>query len=108
MELKPTIPPETRQSLQRLMPYMSQELRNDSQRLEAILLFFKLGGDKLARIVIDAYNQTQRLQKVQEQRMRLRAEMLDALEEAEKDEDDDEDDDDDDDDAVDDDDLNDY
>lgn len=107
MELKPTIPPETRQSLQRLMPYMSQELRNDPQRLEAILLFFKLGGDKLARIVIDAYNQTQRLQKVQEQRMRLRAEMLDALEEAEKDEDDDEDDDDNDD-AVDDDDLNDY
>ncbi|MCJ8499073.1 hypothetical protein [Desulfatitalea alkaliphila] len=104
MELKPTIPPETRQSLQRLMPYMSPELRNDPQRLEAILLFFKLGGDKLARIVIDAYNQTQRLQKVQEQRMRLRAEMLDALEEAEKDEDDD----DDDDDAVDDDDLNDY
>lgn len=107
MELKPTIPPETRQSLQRLMPYMSQELRNDPQRLEAILLFFKLGGDKLARIVIDAYNQTQRLQKVQEQRMRLRAEMLDALEEAEKDEDDDEDDDGNDD-AVDDDDLNDY
>lgn len=107
MELKPTIPPETRQSLQRLMPYMSQELRNDPQRLEAILLFFKLGGDKLARIVIDAYNQTQRLQKVQEQRMRLRAEMLDALEEAEKDEDDDGEDDDDDD-AVDDDDLNDY
>jgi hypothetical protein len=85
------VPPDFQQGMHRLMPYMSHELRNDPQRLETIMLFYKLGGDKLAKIVIDAFNQTQRLLKVHEQRLRLRISLMDTLEDMEKEDDDDDD-----------------
>lgn len=72
---------------------MSPGLRNDEQGLESVLLYLKLGGERLARIVIDAYNQTHRLQEVAEQKLRLE-EILLAKQMADEADDDDEDDDD--------------
>ncbi len=87
------IPPDNPNALQRLMPYMMPELRNDPQNLAAILLFFKLGGDKLARIAIDAFNQTQRLKNAQALKLRLKASLLDdSLDDEDKGDEDDKDD----------------
>lgn len=93
MESNFTIPQELQMSFQRLIPYMSPGLRNDEQGLESVLLYLKLGGERLARIVIDAYNQTHRLQEVAEQKLRLE-EILLAKQMADEADDDDEDDDD--------------
>lgn len=98
MESHFTIPQELQMSFQRLIPYMSPKLRNDEQNLEAVLLYLKLGGEKLARIAIDAYNKTHRLQEVAEQKLRLEETLLAkklADEEDEEDDGDEEDDDDD-------------
>lgn len=97
MESHFTIPQELQMSFQRLIPYMSPRLRSDEHHLEAVLLYLKLGGEKLARIAIDAYNKTNRLQEIAEQKLRLEetllAKMLADEEEAEDDgdEEDDED-----------------
>jgi hypothetical protein len=82
--------PDHQVAMQRLLPYMSPGLRNDRSNLEAVLLYLKLGGEKLARIAIDAHNQTYRLQKVQKQRLRLKQALLDEQMEAGDKEDDDE------------------
>jgi hypothetical protein len=66
-----TVPPEMRESFQRLMPYMAAGTRNDPKELEAVYLYLKIGGEKLARIAIDAFNQTHRLKNAQIQKMRL-------------------------------------
>jgi hypothetical protein len=75
---------------------MAPRLRNDEQSLEAVLLYLKLGGEKLARVAIDAYNQTYRLQAVAEQKLRLEetllAKQMAEEEEQEEDEDDEDDD----------------
>lgn len=76
MESNFSIPQELQMSFQRLIPYMSPGLRNDEQGLESVLLYLKLGGERLARIVIDAYNQTHRLQDVAEQKLRLEETLL--------------------------------
>lgn len=83
------MPPDNPNALQRLLPYMTPELRNDQRNLEAILLFFKLGGDKLARIAIDAFNQTQRLKNAQALKLRLKASMMDEQLDEDEDKDDD-------------------
>ena len=80
---------------------MSPGLRNDEQGLMSVLLYLKLGGERLARIVIDAYNQTHRLQAAAEQKLRLEEtllakQMADEADDDDEDEDDDDDDDDDD------------
>ena len=76
MESNFTIPQELQMSFQRLIPYMSPGLRSDEQGLASVLLYLKLGGERLARIVIDAYNQTHRLQDVAEQKLRLEEMLL--------------------------------
>lgn len=90
MEKEFTILPEHRVSFQRLLPHMVTGLRNDPQELEAIYLYLKLGGEKLARIAIDAFNQTHRLKNAQMQKLRLEqalmAEQREAQEEGEDEE----------------------
>lgn len=87
-----TIPNEYQESFQRLMPHMVAGLRNDPQSLEAVYLYLKLGGEKLARIAIEAYNQTHRLKNAQIQKLRLEeALMAEQMEESEEDEDEEED-----------------
>ena len=90
METNFTVPHEYKESFQRLTPHMVAGLRNDPQGLEAIYLYLKLGGEKLARIAIDAYNQTHRLKNAQMQKLRLEealmAEQMDEVEEEEDDE----------------------
>jgi hypothetical protein len=86
-----TIPNDYQESFQRLIPHMVAGLRNDPQSLEAIYLYLKLGGEKLARIAIDAYNQTQRLKNAQMQKLRLEeALMAEQMDESEEDEDEEE------------------
>jgi hypothetical protein len=90
MENAFTVPPEFRESFQRLLPYMSAGLRNDPQEIEAIFLYLKLGGEKLARIAIDAFNQTHRLKNAQMQKMRLEQALTSEPTENGEDEDEDE------------------
>jgi len=88
MDTNFTVPNEYQESFQRLTPYMVAGLRNDAPSLEAIYLYLKLGGEKLARIAIDAYNQTHRLKNAQMQKLRLEeALMAEQLDEAEEDDD---------------------
>lgn len=91
MDTNFTVPNEYQESFQRLLPHMVAGLRNDPHGLEAIYLYLKLGGEKLARIAIDAYNQTHRLKNAQMQKLRLEeALMAEQMEESEEDEDEDE------------------
>ena len=88
METEFTIPQELRLSYHRLLPYMVNAVRSDLQSQEAILLYLKLGVEKLARIAIDAYNQTYRMEAAKLQKLRLEAALLaDQMEEADDDED---------------------
>lgn len=89
MEATFTVPEELQSSFQRLLPHMAAGLRNDPEGLESVLLYLKLGGERLARIAIDAYNQTDRLKNAALQKQRLEEAMLaEQLESAEEDEDD--------------------
>jgi len=92
MESNFTVPQELQMSFQRLIPYMSPALRKDVQGLEAILLYLKMGGERLARIAIDAYNQTHRLKDAAEQKLRLEETLLAKQLEDEADDEDEEDD----------------
>ena len=70
-----TIPDNYHQSFRRLFPYLDGSLQNDQQVLGALLLFLKIGGEKLARIAIDAFNETHRLNEAQMKRL-LREEAM--------------------------------
>lgn len=61
MDHKINIPDEYKNSFQRLIPYFSVSIHDDTQALESILLYLKIGGEKLARIAIEAYKENQRL-----------------------------------------------
>lgn len=98
------IPDEYKTSFQRLVPYFPAALRDDPQTLEAILLYLKVGGERLAHIAIEAYRQNHRLSYAEAQkRLReaaLAADLANRLDEDnengdEDDEDDDENDEDD-------------
>lgn len=96
-----TIPDGYHESFRRLLPYMEARLRNDPEVLEALLIYLKQGGEKLARIAIDAFNMNQRILEA-EMRKQLRNQVLlgeDLDSSEDDDEDEDEDDDEDDDDA---------
>ncbi len=97
MEATFTVPEELQSSFQRLLPHMAAGLRSDPEGLESILLYLKLGGERLARIAIDAYNQTDRLKNAEIQKQRLEeamlAEQLDAEEDDDEEDDDEENDD---------------
>jgi hypothetical protein len=57
-----TVPEEFDISIRRIFPHLTAPLQKDPQVLESLMLYLKLGGEKLARIAIDALNATQRLQ----------------------------------------------
>ena len=61
MNLNIDIPDEYKNSFQRLIPYFPLSLRENPDALESILLFLKVGGEKLARIAIEAFKQNQHL-----------------------------------------------
>ena len=89
METEFTIPQELRLSYQRLLPYMVNAVRGDIHCQEAILLYLKLGGEKLARIAIDAYNQTYRLEAAKLAKLRLEeALMADQMDDSDEDDED--------------------
>jgi hypothetical protein len=76
------IPPEHQDSFRRLMPYIEGRLRQNPQVMEALFLFLKLGGEKLARVAVDAYNETQRLNDAEtKKRQREEALLRENLEE---------------------------
>lgn len=56
------IPEEYEIPFRRVLPYLLAPLQNDPKVLQALVLYFKLGGEKMARIVIDALNVTHRIQ----------------------------------------------
>jgi hypothetical protein len=56
------IPDEYKAPFRRILPYLSAPLQNDPEVQESLLLYYKLGGEKMARIVIDALNVTERIQ----------------------------------------------
>ena len=70
------IPDEYKDSFQRLVPYINVSLRNDQKVLEALMLYLKLGGEKLARIALDAFKQNQLLQHAETQKQLREAAML--------------------------------
>ncbi|MDA8142277.1 MAG: hypothetical protein M0036_26825 [Desulfobacteraceae bacterium] len=92
METGFTVPPELRESYYRLLPYMVAAVRGNVQSQEAILLYLKFGGEKLARVVIDAFNQTHRLEAAKMQKLRLEEAMLNDQIDEESEEDEEEDD----------------
>ena len=57
-----TVPEEFEISMRRIFPYLTAPLQKDPQVLESLLIYLKLGGEKMARIAIDALNVTQRLE----------------------------------------------
>ncbi|MFX0195314.1 MAG: hypothetical protein ACFFCW_04250 [Candidatus Hodarchaeota archaeon] len=57
-----TVPEKFDISIQRILPYLAAPLQKNPQVLESLLLYMKLGGEKMARIAIDALNVTQRLE----------------------------------------------
>jgi hypothetical protein len=57
-----TVPEEYDISIRRILPYLATPLQKNPQVLESLLLYLKLGGEKMARIAIDALNVTQRLE----------------------------------------------
>lgn len=57
-----SIPEEYEIPFRRILPYLAAPLQKDPKVLESLVLYFKLGGEKMARIVIDALNVTHRIQ----------------------------------------------
>ena len=85
-----TIPDEYKVQFQRLIPYFPAALRDDPQGLESVLLYLKVGGEKLARIALEAYKQNLRLSYAEAQkRLREAALAADLASRAEEDDDDD-------------------
>jgi hypothetical protein len=70
-----TIPDGYHESFRRLLPYMEAPLHNNPQVLKSLLIYLKLGGEKMARIAIDAFNINQRMLDA-EFRKQLRDQML--------------------------------
>ncbi len=81
------IPEEFEIPFRRIVPYLSAPLQNDPKVLQALVLYFKLGGEKMARIVIDALNVTHRIEYAEMiKRMREEAMLRDRQENGSEDE----------------------
>ena len=90
------IPEEYEIPFRRIVPHLSAPLQNDPKVLQALVLYFRLGGEKMARIVIDALNVTHRIEYAEMiKRMREEAMLRDRQDDGAEDEggDDDENDD---------------
>jgi hypothetical protein len=55
-----TVPEEYEIAFRRILPYLSAPLQKEQHILETLLLYLKIGGERLARIAIDAFNVSQR------------------------------------------------
>lgn len=84
------IPDEYQEQFRRLMPYMAAPMQKDPKVFESLLIFLKLGGERLARVVIDAYNANQRQADIEVMR-RLREEAFLAEQSIDAEDEDDED-----------------
>ena len=88
------VPEEYRSSFQKLMPHFPAALRVDAQALESIILYLKVGGEKLARIAIEAYKQNQILRDAEAQKLLrekvLAADMMNRADDEDESDDDDE------------------
>lgn len=89
-----TIPDELEIPLRRILPYLAAPMQKNPQVLESLVLYLKLGGEKMARIAIDALNVTQRLQDAELKKQMREQELLagENTDDLESDEDDDGDD----------------
>ncbi len=83
------VPEEYEISLRRILPYLAAPLQNNLQVLDSLLLYLKLGGEKLARIAIDAMNVTQRLQDAEVRKQLREQELLDSERQEDLEDDDD-------------------
>jgi len=86
-----TVPEEYEASFRRILPYLMAPMQKNKQILESLLLYLKLGGDKMARIAIDALNVTQRLQDAEVRRQLREQELLNDNEQEDLDDEEDED-----------------
>jgi hypothetical protein len=85
-----TVPEEYTASFRRILPYLAAPMQKNLQILESLLLYLKLGGEKMARIAIEAMNVTQRLQDAEVKKLLREQELLnDEQREDLEDEDDD-------------------
>lgn len=85
-----SIPEEYERPFHRILPYLTASLQNDPKVMESLVLYYRLGGEKLVRIVIDALNVTRRMQDSEMiKKMREAAMLLNGTDE-ESDEDEDE------------------
>jgi hypothetical protein len=78
-----TVPEDFEISIRRIFPYLAAPLQKNPQVLDSLLLYLKLGGEKMARIAIDALNATQRL-KDAEPVKQLREQKQELIDEAKK------------------------
>ena len=86
-----TVPEEYEASFRRILPYLMAPMQKNKQILESLLLYLKLGGDKMARIAIDALNVTQRLQDAEVKKQLREQELLNDNEQEDLDDEEDED-----------------
>lgn len=107
MDSQFTVPEEQKVPFRRVLPYLIAPLQRDTQVLESLLLYLKLGGEKMARIAIDALNVTQRLQDAEVKKQLREQALLNDSDQEDLDDEEDEDGDQEDDAAVDDDDFDD-
>jgi hypothetical protein len=85
-----TVPEEYEASFRRILPYLMASLQRNTQVLESLLLYLKLGGEKMARTAIDALNVTQRLQDAEVKKQLREQELLNDNDQEDLDEDEDE------------------
>ena len=79
-----TVPEDFEISIRRIFPYLAAPLQKNPQVLNSLLLYLKLGGEKMARIAIDALNATQRLQDAEPVKQ-LREQKQELIDEAKQD-----------------------
>jgi len=85
-----TVPEEYALSFRRILPYLAAPLQKNIRILESLLLYLKLGGEKMARIAIDAMNVTQRLHDAEIKKQLREQELLNDERREDLDEDEDE------------------
>lgn len=82
-----SIPEKYELSFRRFIPYLAAPLQNNPEVLSSLLLYLKMGGEKLARIAIDALNVSHRLEAAEMMKL-LREEALNVdIQDAETDDD---------------------
>lgn len=63
------IPQEYESSIRRLIPHLAAPLQNNPEVLSSLLLYLKVGGEKLALVTINALNASQRRKDIEMMKM---------------------------------------